>query len=156
MSMDMTQRTSHEWLCKRGVELLRQGDKLRALKMFELSYELNNSPECRSYLGFLSATERGLVRKGIDLCHSSIEDDPQNPLHYLNLGKLLYSVEKKNEAVETVRKARGMNAPGELVDEMEGWLKMVGIRKRPVLPFLRRSHPINKYVGLMLKHLGLR
>ena len=152
MSMDARQRNSHEWLYNRGVELLRRGDRLRAFSMFERAYEIKPTAKCRSYLGMLTATERGLVKKGMDLCQASINDEPGNPLHYLNLSKLLYCVERKGEAVDVVLKARGVgNSP-----EMDEWLMKVGIRKRPVFPFLTRRNPLNKYSGIMLKRIGLR
>jgi len=152
MAMDIEQRNSHDWLCKRGIELLRSGDKLRALNMFEKSYEIKSTPLCSSYLGMLTGTERGLVKKGVDLCRASIEDEPKNPVHYLNLSKLLYLVERKSEAVDLLVKARTI-APSE---EVETWIMDVGLRKRPVFPFLTRQNPINKFTGLMLRRLGFR
>jgi len=152
MAMDMEQRNSPEWLCNRGKELLREGDKLRALNMFEKSYQIRSIPECRSYLGMLTGTERGLVKKGIGLCRAAIEEEPKNPVHYLNLSKLLYSVERKSEAVDLLVKARTI-APSQEVDT---WIMSVGLRNRPVFPFLTRQHPINKYAGLMLRRFGFR
>jgi tetratricopeptide (TPR) repeat protein len=152
MAMDREQRNSPQWLCDRGIELLRNGDRLRALSLFEKSYDINPTAECRSYLGMLTGTERGLVKKGIDLCRAAIEDEPQNPTHYLNLGKLLYMVERKSEAVDLLVKARTI-APSE---EVDSWIKNIGHRKRPVFPFLTRRNLLNKYTGLMLKRFGLR
>ena len=79
MAVDREQRNSSNWLCQRGKELLVSGDRLRALNMFEKSFEIEPTPECRSYLGMLTGTERGLVKKGIELCRASIEADPENP-----------------------------------------------------------------------------
>lgn len=152
MAMNIEQRKSSEWLCSRGKELLRDGDRLRALNMFEKSFEIEPTAECRSYLGMLTGTERGLVKKGIDLCRASIEDDPQNPTHYLNLGKLLYMIERKSEAVDLLVKARTI-APS---DEVESWVRNLGVRKRPIFPFLTRRNPLNRYTGIMLKRFGLR
>lgn len=152
MSMDARQRNSHEWLYNRGVELLQKGDRLRAFSMFEMAFEIKPTPECRSFLGMLTATERGLVKQGMDLCQTSISDEPANPLHYLNLSKLLYAVERKGEAVDVVLKAREVGDSPEL----DLWLRKVGVRKRPVFPFLARSNPLNRFFGLMLKRIGLR
>lgn len=152
MAMDSSQRRSYEWLCKRGVELLESGDRLRALSTFEMAYELKQTPEIRSFYGMLAATERGLIKTGIELCNSSIEDDPSNPIHYINLSKLLYSVERKSDAVDVMLKASTLG-PSE---EVSKWIRVVGLRKRPVFPFLARSNTINKYTGLILRRLGLR
>jgi len=152
MAMDIEQRNSPQWLCSRGIELLREGDRLRALNMFEKSHQLGSNPECRSYLGMLTGTERGLVKQGIDLCRASIEDEPKNPVHYLNLSKLLYSVDRKTEAVDLLVKARTI-APSQEVDT---WIMSVGLRKRPVFPFLTRQNPVNRLTGLMLRRFGFR
>jgi hypothetical protein len=40
----------------------------------------------------------------------------------------------------------------ELVRELE----RLGSRKEPVLPFLARGNPLNKFLGIMLKKTGLR
>ena len=146
------QNNSNERLRKRGVELLRHGDRLKALSLFEKAYELKQTPECRSYLGMLTATERGQVRKGIDLCQTAIDEEPQNPVHYLNLSKLLYSVQRKTEAVDVVFQARGLGSS----EEVESWVRAIGIRKRPVFPFLARRNPINKFTGMMLRRFNLR
>ena len=152
MSMSNQQNNSNERLRKKGVELLRHGDRLKALSLFEKAYELKQTPECRSYLGMLTATERGQIRKGIELCQAAIEDEPQNPVHYMNLSKLLYSVERKTEAVDVVFQARGLASS----PEVESWVRAIGLRKRPVFSFLSRRNPINKFTGLMLRRFGFR
>lgn len=152
MAMDSSQRRSPQWLCNRGIELLNSGDRLRALSFFEMAYELKQTPEIRSYYGMLAATERGLVKTGIELCNVSIDEEPANPLHYLNLSKLLYAVERKSEAVDIMLKASTLG-PSQEIDQ---WIELVGMRKRPVFSFLARSNAINKYTGLFLKRLGIR
>lgn len=47
-----------------------------------------------------------------------------------------------------------------------GWMTMakavhreldkLGLRKPPVIPFLSRGNPINKYLGIILSRMGLR
>ena len=110
MSMSNRQNNTNESLCKKGIEFLRHGDRLKALSIFEKAYEQKPTPESRSYLGMLTATERGLVRKGIELCQAAIDDEPGNPVHYMNLSKLLYSVERKTEAVDIVFQARSLGS----------------------------------------------
>jgi hypothetical protein len=35
-------------------------------------------------------------------------------------------------------------------------MKKLGARRRPLVPFLKRENPINKYVGLLLNRLSAR
>ena len=151
-AMDSKQSESYRWLLGRGAELLEKGNRLTALKMFEKAYKLDSTAECRSYLGMLTATERGLVKKGIGLCQKAIQDDPENPITHFNYGRLLYSVERKSESLSVIMKARKIRH----VDEVETWLSRVGKRRPPVFSFLTRGNPINKYSGMMLKRIGLR
>ncbi len=158
MSMNVEDSKSPEKLFQYAVQQFKAGNNLRALNMFERSYSYGQSPECASYMGMLIALERGLVKMGIDLCQASIESQPNNSLHYLNLSKLLYNINRKNEASEMALRAKAL-APEdnvELCEEVNTWLLKVGVRSRPVFPFLTRSNPINRYTGLLLKYLGIR
>ena len=151
-AMDSKQSESYQWLLSRGAELLEKGHRLTALKMFEKAYELNRTAECSSYLGMLTATERGLVKKGLELCQKAIQDEPDNPITHFNYGRLLYSVERKSESLSVIMKARQIKP----IDEVETWLNRVGRRRPPIFSFLARQNPLNKYSGMMLKRIGLR
>jgi hypothetical protein len=78
--------------------------------------------------------------------------DAQNPIHYLNLGKVYLLAGKKSQAIEVFRKGLAHERHQEIIDE----LNRLGIRKSPVLPFLKRKNPINRYFGIILHRLGLR
>ena len=41
-----------------------------------------------SYLGYCIARERGQVREAVRLCQSALNAEPNNPAHYLNLGRV--------------------------------------------------------------------
>jgi tetratricopeptide (TPR) repeat protein len=136
----------------RGAECLRQGDRLRALSFFEKARKAGDSPEARSYIGLLTATDRGQLGRGMELCTSALEEAPENPVLYLNLGKVLLKAGDKKKAIETARKGLhyGYNK------DIEDWLQTMGIRKRPLFPFLARDNVLNKYLGFILSRLGLR
>lgn len=139
-------------LFKKGVEYLRGDEPLKALSAFEKSFSLKETVQCQSYLGLCIATERGNIKEGLTLCEEALVMEPENPVLYLNLGKTLFKAGRKREAIETVRK--GINF-GENEDAFS-WLQSLGIRKKPVVPFLERKNFLNKYLGLLLKRLGLR
>lgn len=137
---------------ERARECLASDNALAAMSHLEKALKVHDNPEWHSFLGYCIARERGQYRKGIELCQSSIRADIANPLHYLNFAKIHLLSNNKTEAVAVLREglAQGGN------EEIEVMLKEIGARKPPVLSFLDRDNPINKYLGLLLNRLGLR
>ena len=135
-----------------GLKALQEGNSVAALPFFEKAAGVEPSPLCLSYLGFCIAKERGQVQKGIQFCREALEKEPENPLHYLNLGKIFMTAGNKQEALRMLREglARGLN------QEITDLLNAIGTRKQPVIPALDRNNPINKYLGKLLSKLGLR
>ena len=140
-------------LFEKGEELFKRGEKLAALASFEKSCQLDDSdPLCRSYLALLSATQRGQMENAAKVLEDLVEQFPEEPLVYLNLGRLYLFADRKQDAVDTLRKGA---AAGKL-PEIHQLLESLGLRKKPVIPFLSRQNPINKFSGLLLKKLHLR
>jgi tetratricopeptide (TPR) repeat protein len=137
---------------EKGVELLTRGDILSALYHFEKAYTIDNSALISSYYAFCIAKERGQLSKAISLCKEAIRKEPQNTFLYLNLGRIYNLSNRKSEAVNVLREGLQFEANPMIVEE----LNKLGTRKPPVIPFLKRSNPINKYLGIILKNLKLR
>jgi tetratricopeptide (TPR) repeat protein len=139
------QNTDVERLIKRGLEALDQGDTLSALSYFEKAIKIERSPAVCSYYAFCIAKERGQVGNAISLCKEAIQKEPGNSLHYFNLGKIYLIDNNKEEAIKTFREGLNYEANPLIVDE----LNKLGPRKPPLISFLKRSNPINKYLGIM-------
>ncbi|MDA8170248.1 MAG: tetratricopeptide repeat protein [Nitrospiraceae bacterium] len=137
----------------KGEYLFRKGEGLAALASFEKSAGLDASdPICKSYIALLSATERGELNRAIKTSEELASTYPRQPLVCLNLGRLYLRAGRKAEAVEIVRKGLALEPMPEAVELLES----LGLRKKPVIPFLPRRHFLNKYAGLIFKKLGLR
>jgi tetratricopeptide (TPR) repeat protein len=141
-----------EALFNKGIESLSRNEWTAALACFEKAAGLKNTPLYNSYLALCIARERGQTQKGIVLCNDSIDADPDNPLHYLNLGKIYLIQGKPAEAISAFRRGLARGASDQIVEE----LKRVGTRRPPPLSFLDRDNPLNKYLGIILGKLGLR
>ncbi|MCX7794001.1 MAG: tetratricopeptide repeat protein [Thermodesulfovibrionales bacterium] len=139
-------------LFERGKKALRNGDTLHALVCFERAYQMENSPEIASYYAFCLAKERGKIQRAFELCRDALDKDPSNSVHYLNLGRIYLVLNNKPEAIKAFREGLAIARNEEIIEE----LQKLGIRKPPPVPFLKRSNPINKYLGIILKRLGLR
>lgn len=147
----MSDITSKE-LFEKGLSLLRDDNPLAALTCFEKAYSLKKTPELQSYLGFCIAIERGKITEAIMLCNDALSHEPDNPVHYLNLGRVYLKANKKTDAIETLRKGLSFGEN----EEIHRVLDSLGPRKKPVIPFLSRNNFLNKYLGLFLHRLKLR
>ena len=135
-----------------GLEALRAGETVVALRHFEKAARVENDPECSSYLAYCIARERGQVKKGIELCRDSIDRDTENPAHYLNLGRIEFMAGNKDGAIEAYRQGMRQKPSPEIVVELEN----LGIRRPPVFSFLKRQNPLNRYLGWIFARIGLR
>ena len=140
-------------LFQKGEELLGRGERLAALSSFEKSLDLGNAdPLCKSYAALLSAVERGGIGRAISVSEQLLRASPEEPLLYLNLGKLYLMAGRRADGVNTLREGLARRR----MPEAETLLESLGTRKPPVFRFLRREHFLNKYAGLLLSRLGLR
>jgi tetratricopeptide (TPR) repeat protein len=136
----------------KGFEALTHDDILTALASFEKARGIENNPVINSYYAFCIAKERGQISKAILLCKESMQAEPNNSVHYLNLGRIYLIENNKGEAIRIFREGLNVEANQQIVDE----LNRLVIRKPPVISFLKRNNPINKYLGIILKKLRLR
>jgi Flp pilus assembly protein TadD len=134
-----------------GMLELNHGNTLLALQAFEQAATLARTPALLSCLGFCLAKEQGEVKQGRSLCLEALKLEPQNALHYLNLGRTYLEANQKMLALQSFRKGIKIQRHPGIVAE----LKRLGIRKAPVFPFLPRENFLNRYCGLILHRLGL-
>jgi tetratricopeptide (TPR) repeat protein len=140
-----------ESLLEKGIEALTKGDILSALNQFEKAFHINNSPLISSYYAFCIAKERRQFSKAIALCEEAIKKDPQNPFHYLNLGRIHLLSNEKADALKIFREGLKYGVTPQVADAT---VKLV-TPDPPVMPLLKKENQFNKYLCLMLKKLGL-
>ncbi len=135
-----------------GMAALDSGDTLTALMHLERALRLQDNPGWYSYLGYCIAKERGQHRKGVELCQDSLAQEPDNPGHYYNLGRIYLNSGDKTEALRVLREGMTMGGSFEILRLLE----TLGQRKPPLFPSLSRTNPLNRYLGMLLNRLGLR
>jgi tetratricopeptide (TPR) repeat protein len=144
--------TEVEELSAKGVDAIDKRNWLAALACFEKLVQLDGNPVNSSYLAACMAKERGQFGKAVLLCREAIEKEPENPVHYLNLGRVYLFQGQREEAVKTFREGLSHNMEPDIIEE----LNRLGMRKKPVIPFLTRNNPLNKFLGKAMKMLKLR
>jgi tetratricopeptide (TPR) repeat protein len=155
---------------QRVIFAIDRGDTLHGLIALECSPQLRSLPAVESYLGYCIAKERGMLREAVRLCRSALKAEPDNPAHYLNLGRVFLIAQNKGKAIaafwDGISKAPGAEA-GVLVKRAQRGharehnlileeLRRLGIRKKAPFPSLHRGHPLNRATGKLLATLGLR
>ena len=90
---------SHTELIEKGIAFLNDNNRLAALACFDKAFVIGKSPELLSYLSYCIATERGQIYEALKLCNDALSQEPDNPVHYLNLGRIYLHAGKKDEAL---------------------------------------------------------
>ncbi len=119
------------------------------------------NPFLLSYHGCMIAVVHGDYNLGVDICKDAIEIFKAeetvgfqffSPFFYLNLGKAYRAAGQKRDAVQSYM--TGLAADPEdpdLLAEING----LGRRRKPIIPFLKRSNPVNKFAGILLQTISV-
>ncbi len=129
-----------------------QEDYLRALSSFVEIYGTEDSPPIQSprdglglsYFGLVLALVQKKYKIAVDLCKRAIDLEFYNGDHYMNLARVYLAAGNRKKAVETA------DAGLRLVPGHEGLTKVrreLGVRSRPLVPFLDRTNPVNVSLG---------
>ncbi len=139
------------------------GDNKAALRTAREALEsFPSDPFFLSHCGCLTSIVENRSSEGTRLCDEAIKILRKSkstdiafflPLFYLHLGKTYLKSNRKRVAMEAFQEGLKFDSTnGELLSE----IKRLGIRKRPAIPFLDRSNPLNKFVGKFRQSLQNR
>lgn len=112
-----------------------------------------SDPFFLSYLGYLTSQVERRRKEGCTFCENAIflmrktvSEDKEffYPILYLNLGRAYVLGDKKPEAIKAFQDGLRYDARNE---NIHSELRALGIRRPPVLTFLDRCNPLNKYLG---------
>lgn len=135
-----------------AIEAAREENYLEALTTFLEIFGTDDTPPIRtpkdasglSYFGLCLALIRKQFKPAIDLCRRAIDLEFYNGDHYANLARVYMAAGNRRKALETVENGlKLVPEHGYLLDVR----KAIGVRARPSVPFLDRTHPINVTLG---------
>ena len=135
----------------KGLKALETGNPAAALLCFRKAMEIELgvtrdriSAKCVSYYGLCLGLTGGRLDEAILRCREAVNTNGSQPEVYLNLGRVLLLAGRRRDAHQTLQWGLRL-APrhGEILRE----LRHMGVRKRPVLPFLSRRSPVNIFLG---------
>ena len=125
--------------------LIRKGDYTRAAVLVNESLRISpDNPLYISAMGLCCGMKGNLV-EGEKMCRKALSmSDGKEPLLLVNLGRVLLGRGARKEARSCFSKAYALdntNSPAALE------LSRMGVRKKPVLPFLDRNNALNVQLG---------
>jgi tetratricopeptide (TPR) repeat protein len=134
---------------RKGKKFLNKDKLERAIKAFEKAYKADrDNPSYMSYYGMCAAMERGEMGLGLELCTRAIKKEFFRTEFYVNLGKVYIAAGNKKGAIAVIKKGFKHDPENEGLNQM---LIMLGVRKRAIIPLLKRSNPLNKFLGILFR-----
>jgi len=136
-------------LIRAGDEAWDRGDRAAAHESYRAAQQIDgNDPQVLSRLGLTLVLVARDEYKGVAFCEEALRRGAADADALWRLATVYEATFQKERAVRAVR--QGLNVDRNhagLVD----MIQRLGVRRPPVIPFLPRSNPINKYLG-MLRH----
>lgn len=133
-------------IIEKGIGLARDGEYEKAVKVFDQDLCFTQHPTAMSYYALCLANVEGNFDKAISLCLMAAEKEFYNPEIYLNLGRIFLLNGQKAVAVRAFRKGLKFdNSHFGIMSEM----RKLGVRRKPVISFLQRTNPVNKFLGIL-------
>ncbi len=132
---------------KTGLNLLRDNYAEKALPHMRRAVDLDkNNPYYMSYLGVVLARSEKEWGEAERLCDSAVRMKRNQAQLYLNLADVYKTAGRRDEAVEALE--AGLKFARRDIRLTIAMNKLVA-RRTPVLGFLRRTHLLNRQLGLL-------
>lgn len=135
---------------KKSIFLAKKGYYKTALRYLRELEPSTLRPVHMSYYALCVAMVKKDYECAIPLAIKAVRAEFYNPEVYLNLGRILSASGRKAFAFRAYQKGLvyDSNHPG-LVKE----LSEMGMRRTPVVPFLSRENPVNRFSGLIIRRV---
>lgn len=130
-------------LFRLGTEALEAKDYASAHRYLQAAVDRERTPDNLSQFALALAAHTKQIDQSIILCQEAVKKEPKNPEHFLRLGTVYLVAGRKKEAIRIFRLGLRVGKNPTIAR----WLQVLGYRRQPVIPFLDRANPINKYLG---------
>jgi len=151
--------TQHRELMAQGRRLILQRDYESALRSFQKvlsddsTEEPTVTPQFLSHYGAALAMASGKRDEGRRMCERSIQLEPYEHEHYLNLARIHLAAGNRRLALAALERGLGICADHPMLLQERRSMER---RSVPVFPGLSRGHPLNRCLGKLLHVMGLR
>jgi predicted Zn-dependent protease len=140
----------HQEKFEKGLLLLKENEPHEALDLLqEAAEEEPGNPWFRSYYGLCLGHLKRFA-EAEKHCQAAIDLNLAKAQFYINLGEVYLLGARRKRAHEMFSEALKWEKENPLAKK---YLAQMGLRKKPVLPFLGRSHPVNVSLGKLRRKL---
>lgn len=139
---------------QQGLERLNDGQGIEALAYFNAALEIErrvgqDRPQARylSYYSLCLSLTHGPIDEAVRCARMAVQMENYRPELWYNLGQVLLAAHKRSRAHHAFCSGLRMQ-PNHA--QLRHAVESMGIRRKPVLPFLPRSSPINIFLGRLI------
>lgn len=126
-----------------------RGDRIAAHAAFREAQRLGgNDPRVLSRLGLTLTLVARDELKGVAFCEEAIRRGGEDPDALWRLALVYLATFRRDRAIRELRRGLAIDPKS---PRLIAAIDSLGIRRTPVIPFLHRSNPINKFLG-KLRH----
>jgi len=142
-----------EALFRVGLRLFERNQRSReAAVALERAHRLKPSdPRYASYYGLSLACSTNRLKDAETLCTQAVALEFCRPELFHNLGRVRLLLGDRQGAHAAFNQGLSVDRNDERIQQE---IAKLGIRKRPVIGFLSRRHPLNKYIGLLCSQIS--
>jgi tetratricopeptide (TPR) repeat protein len=137
---------------RKAQDALRSGSYSTAMVHLQRCVACCPTPECLSALGYCLAKVEGDFEGGLAKCQEALRLEPDNSFHHLQLGRIHLLAGRRSDAILAWRSGLRREKNRHIIRELE----RLGLRREPVVGFLRRDHLLNICLGKIMTRIGLR
>lgn len=138
---------------RRATNAYRLGQAREALALAEAAYriatEIPGAPPqvgtISSFYGLLLGTVGRRPEEGLGLCREAAGRNFWEPEVYEHMARLQMSLGERRAALETIERGLALSPEDRGLLEFR---QSLGVRRSPPVPFLDRSHPVNRWMGM--------
>lgn len=142
---------SAENLFRKGLAALSEGDALEAQALFHAAIQAERRrgirrPQMRylSFYGLSLALAKGATSEAVRACEVAARSEQATADLFLNLAKVYQMAGKLTRALDACERGLLMDPSH---PALRALLSRLDRRRRPPLPFLRRSNALNRWLG---------
>lgn len=131
----------------------------KAFNIAKEAYQMHpGDPMILTYYGYLSGKVEKKFKTAVEACEKAINllprklpsglDSKHRPRLYFHLSRVYQAAGKRNEAVNSLYRGIGYDEENGILHKE---LERIGVRRRPVIPFMSRDNFLNIWLG-KLRH----
>lgn len=131
---------------------IKRGNTPVGLQLLKSAVDHPSRSKAQAWYGYCLAREKNEYSNGIALCKEALKTNPRESEIYLALGRIYLLLDRREQAIEALKQGIKMDYS----PDSERLLESIGVRLRPVFPFLKRRNLLNVTSGRLLSKIGLR